>query len=112
MAAFSTKLKLWETVRVTTAAQQSFHVILCVTSNLREWHFQLNHSSEFHETDFMQPVSSVYDPPPQGNSFKINSELEKARRFNTLKKKIQNNNTNTVQPHGAYDSLTVQCSPQ
>jgi hypothetical protein len=42
---------------VTTVVKHSFHVILCVTSNLRE-HFQLNYTfqfykNRFHETNFL-----------------------------------------------------------
>jgi hypothetical protein len=47
--------------RVTTVVTTIllFHVTLCATSNIRQWHFRI---FQFQETDFMQVVSSVYDP--------------------------------------------------
>lgn len=38
---------------VTKVAQQVFYVTLHVTSNLTELHFQLDHSLQFYETNFM-----------------------------------------------------------
>jgi hypothetical protein len=68
--AFPTKLK-WETIQlkfcitaVTTVSCYSVCVCVCThVSSLREWRFQLNHTLQFNETDFMQLVLSVYDPP-------------------------------------------------
>jgi hypothetical protein len=48
---------------VTTVARQLFHATPCMTSNLKEWNFRLNHTFQFYETDFMQPASSVHNPP-------------------------------------------------
>jgi hypothetical protein len=48
---------------VTTIAQQSFHVALCVTSNLKTTAFFAETVvSSFVITDFKKLVSSVYDP--------------------------------------------------
>jgi hypothetical protein len=66
MTVFPTKLKLWETVRLSFVLQQlrnNRFTWLCVTSNFREWYFRFNHSFQFYETDFMHLVSSVYDSP-------------------------------------------------
>jgi hypothetical protein len=46
----------------TIVAQLLFHVTLCMIYNLKQWHFRLNHSFQFYETDFMELVSSVCDP--------------------------------------------------
>jgi hypothetical protein len=42
---------------------------LCVTSNLREMHFRLDLNLQFYETDFMQVVSTVYDPSNINSSY-------------------------------------------
>jgi hypothetical protein len=47
---------------ITTVVQQLFHATLCETSNLREWHFRLNHTLQFYGTNLMQMVSSGYGP--------------------------------------------------
>jgi len=57
MAAFPTQLKLWETGRLSfVLAYNSCATIFNVTviSDLRERCFQLNHTSQFYETDFMR----------------------------------------------------------
>jgi hypothetical protein len=59
MAAFSTKWKFWETVRLSLFLKQlhnSNFMWLRVTSDLREWHFRLNNIFQFYETDLMEPV--------------------------------------------------------
>jgi hypothetical protein len=49
--------------RVTKFAQHRF-TRLCVTHNyLREWHFRLNDSFLFYESDLIQVVSSVSETP-------------------------------------------------
>jgi hypothetical protein len=48
--------------------QHLFHVTLCVTFNLREWHSLLNNSVKLYETDFthfMLLLSSAYDSPKE-----------------------------------------------
>jgi hypothetical protein len=64
MAEFPAKAKLFETVRLNFVLQQLLKIVSCdcrVTFDSIQRYFRLNYSFQFHETDFMQPVSSMYD---------------------------------------------------